>query len=441
MEKKLRTKFTILSVGAFFIALGLISSALIYANYSKIVKQADSMIERIISYDSEFDMPKNKLSNDGRIDKDTEGESWHDEYDMNGKMPDSEDPFFSFYFAVKFNQDKSVSNIDVNHIYGMSMDDAKSYAVEILSKLGNSTDKSGFFYTYRYKSEKLSDGYICVFLDCSRDLDLLKEFIKNNILIAVLSLLCISLISWLLSKRAVLPLVSAYEKQKEFITNASHELKTPLAIISANNDIIEIENGESKWLTSNKNQIKRLSGMIEMLVTLTKLDEAAYVENAAPVDISELLHSSVDGFSPLAEAQEKSFYISAPDSLVAKVNYDEIKKLFYILLENSIKYSKENSTISAILTVSNGDGNSKGLKADTVLRHFSFSIENAAKNLQKGSYDILFDRFYRLDASRNSETGGFGIGLSIAKAIAEKHGGSIKAYSPDGDRMVIELEI
>ncbi len=179
--------------------------------------------------------------------------------------------------------------------------------------------------------------------------------------------------SWLLSKRAVSPLVSAYEKQKEFITNASHELKTPLAIISANNDIIEIENGSSKWISSNKGQIKKLSSMIDMLVTLTKLDESSKLENASPVDVASLLNSSIEGFAPLT--------------------------------------------------------------------HFSFSISNYSENLKKGSYDVLFDRFYRLDSSRNSETGGFGIGLSIAKAIVQKHGGEIKAFSPDGERMVFRLEI
>ncbi|WP_455053457.1 sensor histidine kinase [Mogibacterium sp.] len=201
--------------------------------------------------------------------------------------------------------------------------------------------------------------------------------------------------SWLLSKRAVSPLVSAYEKQKEFITNASHELKTPLAIISANNDIIEIENGSSKWISSNKGQIKKLSSMIDMLVTLTKLDESAKLENASSVDIASLLNSSIEGFAPLAEAQGKSFNVSAH----------------------------------------------KGSKEDAPLTHFSFSISNYSENLKKGSYDILFDRFYRLDSSRNSETGGFGIGLSIAKVIVQKHGGEIKAFSPDGERMVFRLEI
>lgn len=194
--------------------------------------------------------------------------------------------------------------------------------------------------------------------------------------------------SWLLSKRAVSPLVSAYEKQKEFITNASHEL-----------------------------------------------------ENASSVDIASLLNSSIEGFVPLVEAQGKSFNVSAPESITSKVNYEEIKKLFSILIENSIKYSKDNNTISIELDALNSDIAHKGPKEDAPLTHFSFSISNYSENLKKGSYDILFDRFYRLDSSRNSETGGFGIGLSIAKAIVRKHGGEIKAFSHDGERMVFRLEI
>ncbi|MBF1187469.1 MAG: ATP-binding protein [[Eubacterium] sulci] len=118
-----------------------------------------------------------------------------------------------------------------------------------------------------------------------------------------------------------------------------------------------------------------------------------------------------------------------------------MKKLFSILIENSIKYSSDNSAISIELKSLDGDGSSKHINGEAPLEHFSFSISNYSENLKKGSYDVLFDRFYRLDSSRNSETGGFGIGLSIAKAIVQKHGGEIKAYSPDGERMVFKLEI
>ena len=436
MEKKLRTKFTFLSVCAFFIALMLISSALIYANYNKIVKQADSTLERIINSGGKFGTPKDNDDDD----KDDERKHSPDDKDDDEK-PDAEEPFFSRYFTVKFNSNKTISTVDTAHIYAVSQSDAKTYGKKIISNLGSSTEKTGFLYNYRYKLQKTADGYICVFLSCSRDLGILKVFVRNNILIAIVSLMFISVISWLLSKRAVSPLVSAYEKQKEFITNASHELKTPLAIISANNDIIEIENGESKWISSNKTQIKKLSIMIDMLVSLTKLDENTKVENATAVDISSLLQSSIESLSPLAEAQGKSFSINAPDTLTSKVNFDEIKKLFSILLENSIKYSKDNSTIHIELKSLDGDGVYKREKGEVPLEHFTFSISNASENLRKTSYDILFDRFYRLDSSRNSETGGFGIGLSIAKAIVEKHGGEIKAYSPDGERMVIRLEI
>lgn len=181
--------------------------------------------------------------------------------------------------------------------------------------------------------------------------------------------------------------------------------------------------------------------MIDMLVTLTKLDESSKLENASSVDIASLLNSSIEGFAPLAEAQGKSFKVNAPESITSKVNYEEIQKLFSILIENSIKYSKDNSTISIELDALDSGIAHKGSKEDANLTHFNFSISNYSENLKKGSYDILFDRFYRLDSSRNSETGGFGIGLSIAKAIVQKHGGEIKAFSPDGERMVFRLEI
>ena len=425
MEKKLRTKFTFLSVCAFFIVLILISSALIFANYRKLVQKADSNLAAITN---------NLVQAESDDDDD-------DEPMDNDKDPDHDERFFGPYFTVKFYNKSSEAEIDTSHIYAVSTNDAKSYANKILSELGSDTEKTGFLHGYRYTIIRTNQGYVCAFLSCDRDLSLFKDFIRNNVLIALASLLIISIISWFLSKRAVSPLISAYNKQKEFITNASHELKTPLAIISANNDVIEIENGSSKWISSNKVQIKKLSSMIDMLVTLTKLDESTTLENAARADISSLLQSSVDGFSSLAEAEGKSFLIDKPDSLTSKVNYEEIKKLFSILIENSIKYSSDNSAISIELKSLDGDGSSKHTNGEAPLEHFSFSISNYSENLKKGSYDVLFDRFYRLDSSRNSETGGFGIGLSIAKAIVQKHGGEIKAYSPDGKRMVFKLEI
>lgn len=428
MEKRLRTKFTFLSVCAFFIVVILISSALIFANYSKLVDQADSSLAKIINNmgDAESVEDENP-SSDERRDGD--------------KGPGHEEQFFGPYFTVRIYSNDSETQVDTSHIYAVSVNDAKSYANKIKKNLGGDSEGYGFVHGYRYMIQKTNNGYICAFLSCDRDLDLFKEFIRNNVLIALASLLIISIMSWLLSKRAVSPLVSAYEKQKEFITNASHELKTPLAIISANNDIIEIENGSSKWISSNKGQIKKLSSMIDMLVTLTKLDESSKLENASSVDIASLLNSSIEGFAPLAEAQGKSFNVSAPESITSKVNYEEIKKLFSILIENSIKYSSDNSAISIELKSLDGDGSSKHINGEAPIDHFSFSISNYSENLEKGSYDVLFDRFYRLDSSRNSETGGFGIGLSIAKAIVQKHGGEIRAFSPDGEHMVFKLEI
>ena len=425
MEKKLRTKFTFLSVCAFFIALILISSALIFANYSKLLQKADSNLAAITN----------------NLAQAESGDDDDDEPMDNDKDPDHDERFFGPYFTVKFDSNSSEAEIDTSHIYAVSTNDAKSYANKIISELGSDAEKTGFLHGYRYTIIRTNQGYVCAFLSCDRDLSLFKDFIRNNVLIALASLLIISIISWLLSKRAVSPLISAYNKQKEFITNASHELKTPLAIISANNDVIEIENGSSKWISSNKAQIKKLSSMIDMLVSLTKLDESTTLENAARADISSLLQSSVDGFSSLAEAEGKSFLIDKPDSLTSKVNFEEIKKLFSLLIENSIKYSSDNSAISIELKSLDGDGSSKHINGEAPIEHFSFSISNYSENLKKGSYDVLFDRFYRLDSSRNSETGGFGIGLSIAKAIVQKHGGEIKAYSPDGERMVFKLEI
>ena len=207
-----------------------------------------------------------------------------------------------------------------------------------------------------------------------------------------------------------------YEKQKQFITDASHEMKTPLAIISANAEVLEMVNGENEWTQSIQKQIKRMNHLTEEMVMLSRLDEENTSWNMQDCNLSDLVREIVDNFRTLAESKNKELYLEADEGILYCGDEMALRQLFSILLDNAVKYALPETRIECRLT-----GGTRPV----------FVIRNQAEGLLPGKQDRLFDRFYRLDVSRNSETGGNGIGLSIAKAIVDAHKGKIIAFSQD----------
>ena len=238
-------------------------------------------------------------------------------------------------------------------------------------------------------------------------------------------LFLVALFSFLLSKKAVRPMVQAYKKQNAFITDASHELKTPLAIIKTSTDVLEMENGECKWTGNIHKQVNRLNELIGNLISLTKLDESDELEKFE-FSFSDILSESVTDVKDYALSLNKNIIANIEKGISFKGNEELIRKVIYILLDNSIKYAKENSDINVNLSRQN--------------RRIVFTIENEADNLEIKNYNVLFERFYRSDSSRNSKTGGYGIGLSIAQSIVLKHRGRISADSFDGKKIIFSVK-
>ena len=224
-----------------------------------------------------------------------------------------------------------------------------------------------------------------------------------------------------MSGHAVSPVVESLEKQKRFITDAGHELKTPLAVISANIDVLEIESGKSEWTISIKNQIKRLNDLIKNLLTLARMDE----ENLHPVfsdfNLSKAIFDCANSFSAVAESKNKKYDLDIQENITFLGDQNAINQLASLLIDNAMKYSSENGHVRVLLS-----------KEKNSIR---FEVSNNCDIMPSGNLNRLFDRFYRADSSRNRETGGYGIGLSVAKAIAQSHGGDIVAKK-DGDQII-----
>lgn len=225
------------------------------------------------------------------------------------------------------------------------------------------------------------------------------------------------------SKIVLRPVAQSYEKQRQFITDAGHELKTPLTIIDANTEVIEMENGENQWTKSIRNQVERLTSMVGQFITLSKMEEKNENFHKTDISLNIILNESLEPFDAVFLSKnikintfsEKDIHISGDEKL--------LRQLFEILIDNAAKYASENSTFS--------------ISMKRKSRKNMLTFENESNTISEGNLDILFDRFYRTDASRNSATGGSGIGLSVAKSIVTLHGGTIHAKSDDGKKIQI----
>ncbi len=315
------------------------------------------------------------------------------------------------YFVVEITENR-VSRVLTDHIDGVTDKMAYEYASQVYR-----TQKPGFglLGVYRYYYTVEGDKQLMVFVDAQKDFDAAATIMSISVIVGILTLMGILLPVKLFCKMAVRPVANAIDKQKQFITDAGHELKTPLAIISADAEVIELCEGESEWLTSIKNQTQRMSVLIKNLVNLSKLDELSDGMKREHFNLSETVTETVASFETKAKYEGKNLTVNVVDNLMYYGCHEEIIQLISILCDNAIKYSAPCGVIVIILYKSG--------------KNVCLDCYNTCEHIDPETASKLFDRFYRADASRSRETGGYGIGLSIAKAIVERHKGKIRAVT------------
>lgn len=412
MIKSLRKKFIIVAMCSTFAVLAVVMGAINIANYQRVVSRADEMTELLARNDGRLEMPpvNNPMGN----------RAGRGMFRPEGMSPET--PFSTRFFTVTLDTEGNVLSSDVGNIAAIDSDDAKEYAKKAFEK----GKLKGFAGIYRYNIVKSGENIMIVFLDSSQNLDNFKSFALISVVASVLGLLAVFILVLIFSKIVFKPVEKSYEKQKRFITDASHEIKTPLTIIDANTEVIEMESGKNQWTESTRNQIKRLSYLTQQLITLSKMDEQSGIDVKSSFSLSQLVNENVDIFEVIAKSQNKVIKSDIEDNINITGDEKSISQLIGILLDNAIKYSSDNSDIKIVLT-------RRGKKV-------FLEVYNPTADIPKGNYDILFERFYRMDSSRNSETGGSGIGLSVAKAIVTSHKGKITAVSEDGRSLEIKIE-
>ena len=358
-----------------------------------------------------------------------------------GISPESQ--FDTRYFTVTINSKGEVENIDTSKIASVSSENAAEYAKKLWKSGKKGDGKSGFADNCKYLTVDEDGSTMYIFLSCQRELSTIKTYILASVGISVFGLLVVFVMIYFFSGKILKPVSESYEKQKRFITDASHEIKTPLTIIDANTEVIEMMEGENEWTSSTRKQIARLTSLTEKLVFLSRMDEEATKLEMLEFSLSDAILDTAEPFKAVARTKGKKLTIDVTDKILYTGDEKTIRQLISILLDNAIKYSGCSSVSCEKATqTQNNCVTSAGDPAPEIELTMRPSGKNRiitvwntvddTANIKKGRQDMLFERFYRTDASRNSKTGGFGIGLSAAYAIVKAHKGKITAESKDG---------
>ena len=292
-------------------------------------------------------------------------------------------------------------------------------------KIINSNKNNGCQETYRYNIYENDYGKIIIFIDGSLNKTLFAQSMWITLLVLISCSALILLLILLLSKKAVKPIAESYEKQKQFITDANHELKTPLTLILANLDIAEAELGINEWLEDIRYEGHRMKELVNQLVDLTRMDENKLLMDKVEINISNVLNDIILTFSNLAEKRNINIINKVEDDIIYKCDKRLIIKLFSIFLDNAVKYCDTDGDIEIKLEKN---------------KHLLFTIENTYNDVSNLELKKLLDRFYRSDKARTFN-GGYGIGLSIVNSIVSKHNGNIKIYQKEQSKIGFKITI
>lgn len=262
------------------------------------------------------------------------------------------------------------------------------------------------------------------FLDVTESSKTLSDLLITFLIVGLIMFIVIFLISLYFANKAIKPISENWERQKQFVADASHELKTPLSIINANYDALLVNQEETiesqkRWLDYIKIGTDRMEKLINDLLTLAKIDEVNLEICKIPFNISDIINEEILSMEAAANEKGITLFSSIEPAITVKSDSERIKQVISILFDNAIKYTSENGHIDISLTKSK--------------HQILFSIKNTGKGIAKKDLPKIFDRFYRPDPSRTQDSGGFGLGLPIAKTIIDRLGGIIYVTSVENE--------
>ena len=392
---KLRRTFIAIAMASFFVVIAFMGGSVTIANIVVIMGDANRTIDAIL--------------------------------DAHGATPSREnyidDTFFEEatlglrFFTVTFDDRGEIVEVDLSHVASIDRQNALELA-ELASDPRTLTPIGRHGY-YIYKEGPMGNGSMVVFLDCSIQIANAYATLRNTLIICIGALIVTFLVVFVLSKRVIRHEVENARQQQQFMTNAGHELKTPIAVIRANTELTEMMSGETEWTQSTLRQVDRLEGLVGDLMTIVRGEERAQAEadegrGLAEIDVAAVVRQAVDSFNAMAQQQGKTLNSSLAEGATVRGNAASIEQLTCLLMDNAMKYCDEGGTVSVRLT--------KAL----IGRGCTLAVSNDFAAGANVDYRRFFERFYRADEAHENQQG-YGIGLSVAESICERYHGSIKA--------------
>lgn len=403
MLKKLRWKFILVAMVSLFIILLTLFVGINVLNYHVVTSTQDDTLHALAD-------TRNK------VPIDQPGRPF-------GVGPSPEEPYMTRFFIIRCDQNGAVLTISMDFIASVTDAEARAYAAAVFSK----GKTAGYYGDYRYYVYQDGTETVQIFLNCARELQSIHTLFLLSSAIALCCFVVMFILVFFLSKQAISPFVKNMEIQKRFITDAGHELKTPLTSISTSADILALDNEANEWVQNIQKQSARLTKLVNNLVTLSRLDEEAPIPEKSDFSLSEVLWESIEPFSSLAKATGKTFAQQIENDLMFRGDLILIQQMISILLDNALRYSNDGGVIR--------------LDACRKRKKIIIEVFNTCDLIDTKHLNRLFERFYRTDQSRSQKTGGTGVGLSIAKAIAAAHSGTITVKSQSGNSICFTVTL
>jgi signal transduction histidine kinase len=411
MIKQMERKFTIVAIAVVSIVLLVLIIFVNLISMRENIHRADNSLDKLVEipYD---------VKRDSKLGEAIPEDVFNADYKDKGHDKELNR---SFVVVLDNNLDLISTNASLKYI------EEDNISFEMALQAVEDGQEYGFVEDYRYIKIQEANQIRVVFLDYSFERQAELNFIFVSIGAYFTAILLVVVLVIILLKPVMKPIKESYVKQRQFITDASHELKTPLTIISTDMELIEMENGPSDWIKSVNNQVERLNALTNELVTLSRMNEEEIQIEMGEVNLSDIVNDVVMGFEPAIAAKGKNFEVNIEENITIKGNYDSLERVMSILLSNALKYSDEHGIVRVDLS-------QKGKKVN-------LSVMNSVDYIEKGNHDEFFNRFYRSDLSRNSKTGGFGIGLAVAKSTIQEHRGKIEVWSSDEKSIEIVITL
>lgn len=403
MIKKLRWKFIAVAMISIIVVLMAIIGTITLINYNKTVDNIDKVLTVLVDNNGKFDdldFGDDNLENtDGNNNKDNlNHQKDHGEFTK-------ETPYWTRFFSVKFTNSNPDPAVDTSMIASVSKEEAIDMARETI----DSNSMIGFYGAYRYKVKIADDFKLVVFVDCTKEMRSIRYFVFTGTWISLVGIIAVFIIVFIFSKIVFNPVKRTYDKQKRFVTNAAHELKIPLTIISANNELIDAQYNSLDETQAIDKQVKKLTIMINNLTLLSKLDEEdKNVDLKERVDLTKLSNDLIEPFKVIFESRNIKFNFFVDDNCYIKGNTNLISQLLSLLIDNANKYALTYIDFEVRIV-------GKGVELKT---------SNDA-DIDEKNPNLLLERFYRNDKARGKIEGS-GIGLSVVNEIVKLHKGTIK---------------